>query len=375
MTRAIPLDDALATARQALVVGDTHLGIQSGLHALTLARDQGDEAAAAAAGTVLAHHLFNAGHFEDALYYGQRALSTWQRMRDHDHVCEVLVMLASACSDIGVDNEALEFAQQAFEIARARALPQRLNQALSLLGALHGRLGEWDRGETLMLQALSRARDHHDEVAVLVALNGLMALLVDMHAALGEAGDPERAVAAAQRALRHARHALVLAQDQPNLVRRITVRSNAAGSMLANDRAADALAMLRECREAALADEQRPLALKAWTGEARALLRLGRHVEASVALDEVFNRLKDTDHPKAFIDALRLRLTLAELRGDMALVDRCSADLALRVLRQQHKADALCEALQEAADRVQVALRQVESDWLDIQRNGARTTH
>jgi hypothetical protein len=31
--------------------------------------------------------------------------------------------------------------------------------------------------------------------------------------------------------------------------------------------------------------------------------------------------------------------------------------------------------LQEAADRVQVALRQVESDWLDIQRNGARTTH
>jgi tetratricopeptide (TPR) repeat protein len=196
-----------------------------------------------------------------------------------------------------------------------------------------------------------------------------------MHAALGEAGDPERAVAAAQRALRHARHALVLAQDQPNLVRRITVRSNAAGSMLANDRAADALAMLRECREAALADEQRPLALKAWTGEARALLRLGRHVEASVALDEVFNRLKDTDHPKAFIDALRLRLTLAELRGDMALVDRCSADLALRVLRQQHKADALCEALQEAADRVQVALRQVESDWLDIQRNGARTTH
>jgi hypothetical protein len=89
----------------------------------------------------------------------------------------------------------------------------------------------------------------------------------------------------------------------------------------------------------------------------------------------VFKRLKDTDHPKAFIDVLRLRLTLAEWRGDMAQVDRFSADLALRVLRQQHKAGALCEALQEAADRVQVALQQVESDWLDIQRNGVPTTH
>jgi tetratricopeptide (TPR) repeat protein len=369
------LDDALAAARQALVVGDTHIGIQRGLHAMTLARDQGDEAAAAAAGTVLAHHLFNAGHFEDALYHGHRALSVWQRQRDHDHVCEVLVMLASACSDIGVDSEALEFAQQAFEIARAKGLAMRLNQALSLLGALHGRLGEWDRGETLLLQALSRARDHHDESAVLLALNGLMALLVDMHAALGEAGDPERAMAAAQRALRHARHALVLAQDQPNLVRRIVVRGNAAGSMLANDRAEEALAMLSECREAALADEQRPLALKVWTGEARALLRLGRHTEASAALDEVFQRLKVTDHPKAFIDVLRLRLTLAQRNGNAVLVDQHRADLTQRLQRQRRSADALCEALQAAADRVQLALRQVESDWIDMQRNGVRTTH
>jgi tetratricopeptide (TPR) repeat protein len=246
---------------------------------------------------------------------------------------------------------------------------------LSLLGALHGRLGEWDRGETLLLQALSRARDHHDEGAVLVALNSLVALLVDMHATLGEAGDPERAVAAAQRALRHARHALVLSQDQPNLVRRIVVRSNAAGSMIANDRTEEALMMLSECREAALADDQRPLALKAWTGEARALLRLGRQAEAGAALDEVFKRLKATDHPKAFIDALRLRLTLAERMGDAALADQHRADLALRLQHQQRSADALCVALQTAADRVHLALQQVEADWIDMQRNGVRTTH
>jgi tetratricopeptide (TPR) repeat protein len=211
--------------------------------------------------------------------------------------------------------------------------------------------------------------------AVLVALNALMALLVEMHAVLGEAGDPERAVAAAQRAWRHARHALVLAQDQPNLLRRIIVRSNAAGALLANDRAEDALKLLRECRAAALAEAQRPLALKAWTGEAKALLRLGRHAEAGAALDEVFQRLRDTDHPKAFIDALRLRLRLAERQGDRASADQFSADLALRVLHRQRHADTLRAALQEAADRVQGALSQVESEWLDLQRNGVPTTH
>jgi len=375
MSIASPLHDALAAARQALVVGDAHVGIERGLQALLLARDQGDASSAAAAGTLVAHHLFSAGHFEDALYHGHQALLQWQRQHDHDHVCEVLVMLASACSDIGVDNEALEFAQQAFDIARAKGLAPRLNQALSLLGALHGRLGDWDRGETLLLQALSRARDRHDEGAVLVALNGLTALLVEMHATLGEAGDPERAVAAAQRALRHARHALVLAQDQPNPFRRVIVRSNAAGALQANDRAEEALAMLRECRAAALADGQRALALKAWTGEAKALLRLGRHDEAAAALDEVFGRLQDSDHPKASIDALRLRLSLAERQGDLARADQHSADLALRVLRRQRKADALSAALQEAADRVQGALSRVESEWLDLQRNGAPKTH
>lgn len=375
MSSTNPLQDALAASRQALTVGDAQVGIRQGLQALTLARDQGDEPAAAAAGTVLAHHLFNAGRFEDALYHGHRALSVWQRQRDHDHVCEVLVMLASACSDIGVDSEALEFAQQAFDIARARGLAARLNQAISLLGALHGRLGEWDRGETLLLQSLSRARDSHDVGAVLVALNGLMALLVEMHAVLGEGGDPERAVAAAQRAWRHARHALVLAQDQPNLLRRIIVRSNAAGALLANDHAEDALKLLRECRQAALAEGQRPLALKAWTGEAKALLRLGRPAEAGAALDEVFQRLLDTDHPKAFIDALRLRLTLAERQRDPASAERFSAELALRVMHRQRNAEALSAALQEAADRVQGALAQVESEWLDLQRNGVPTTH
>lgn len=375
MSTSQPLQDALHAARQALAVGDAQRGIQQGLQALTLARDLGDEAAAATAGTLLAHHLFSAGRFEDALFHGHQALSQWQRQHEHDQVCEVLVMMATACADLGVESEAIEFAQQAFEIARAKGLAQRLNQALSLLGALHGRLGQWDQGETLLLQALSRARDRHDEAAVLVALNGLTALLVEMHAVLGEAGDPERAVAAAQRALRHARHALVLAQDQPNPMRRIIVRSNAAGALLANDRAAEALTMLRECRISALAEQQRPLALKAWTGEARALLRLGRHAEAAEALDQVFQRLRDTDHPKAFIDGLRLRLLLAERLGDDARAEQIGSDLALRVLHRQRQAEALRDALQEAADRVQGALSRVESEWLDLQRNGVPTTH
>lgn len=367
--------DALNEARRALAAGDAQTGIARALEAVTLATEAGDEVAAAEAGTVLAHHLFSTGRFEDALFHGQRALSIWQRQRDHDHVCEVLVMLAGACSDLAVDDEALEFAQQAFDIARAHGLAARLNQALSMLGALHGRLGEWERGENLLLQALSRARDRHDESAVLVALNGLVALLVQLHRARHDSGDGEPAAAAAERALRHARQAMALACDQPNLFRRLIVRSNAAGAMLAQGQVDDALALLRECRDTALGEGMRALALKAWTGEAEALLRAGRAAEAEASLGEVLGRLRDTDHPQARIDALNLLADATGRRGDAAAADGHRAAVQQLVSRRERSAAALREALQEAADRVQSALLSVDSEWLDLRRTEVPTTH
>jgi hypothetical protein len=370
------LQDALAAAQQALTAGDPQTGIGAALRAVTMASEAGDDAAAAAAGTLLAHHLFATGRFEDALYHGQRALSIWQRRRDHDHVCEVLVMLASACSDLGVDDEALEFAQQAFDIARAKALAPRLNQALAMLGALHGRLGEWDRGETLLMQALSRSRDHHDEGAVLVAQNGLVALLVEMHTAMEKAGDRERAAAAALRACRYARLAMALTADQPNLFRRIIVRSNAAAALLAEGLAEEAVSMLRECRQSALAEGMRALALKAWTGEAKALVQLGRDGEAAVALREVIERLRATDHPKAQIDALALMAGVATRSGDEAQAARHHGMLQTLAARRERQAAALREALQESADRVQGALNAVDGEWLDMSlRAEVPTTH
>jgi tetratricopeptide (TPR) repeat protein len=260
--------------------GDHRTGVSQAELAVSLAERGDISPELAEALTLLTHHRFALGRFHDAMASAERGRASWHALGRTERECEALSMRAAACSEAGFDEEALHDAHQAFELARAAQLPERLLQALSLMGGFHGRLGDVEGAEALLLQALSRAREWHDHSARFLALNNLVSVLVQAHALHRARADTDAARATAERLLHQARYSLTLTAQEPSRLRRAVLRSNAAAGLMSSGLLDEALPLLDDCLAQARSEGFRAVELKARTRLLQCLAQSGAVADA-----------------------------------------------------------------------------------------------
>ncbi len=267
-------------SRRALEHGDHRTGAAQAERALALAEHGDMPPALVEALTLLTHHRLALGCAAEALASAERACAEIQTRGQAEAECEAWSLRAAACSEAGFDEEALQDAHRAFELACTHKLAGPRLHALALMGGLHGRLGDVEGAEALLLQTLSRAHERQDTGARFLALNHLVAVLLQAHALHSLRGDADARQATARRLLHQARHALNLASHEPSRLHRAVLRSQAAAGLLANGLLDEALPLLADCQAQARAEGFRALELKACTGLLQGLSQAGRAEEA-----------------------------------------------------------------------------------------------
>jgi tetratricopeptide (TPR) repeat protein len=288
--------------------------------------------------------LFAQGRFQEALQAGESALQAWQQAQRPDDECELLVTLSLALAEADRHEDAIRLAREAHALVQAHDLEARLPRVLALLGGLHGPLNEWAEGESLLLLALSLARDRHDSATVAVALNGLLMHLLHAHEAQTAAGQQPQADATAQRLLQHARLSLRVAGDEPVPFRRVVLRSNAAAALLACRQPEEGLPLLMTALRHAETDGFRVVALRARSRLGHALLSLGQLEAARQQAADLQALLDAEDHALARLELLRLQARLAEAVGD----ERVAEQLHARHAHLQQPRTARAPALHQA---------------------------
>jgi tetratricopeptide (TPR) repeat protein len=287
----------LQASLQALALGRHALGSDEAQLALEAwSRSQRPDTDRARAFQLLATHQWRQGLFEDSALTARRALVIWQRHGEHDGACSTQCLIATAFTELGLNEEALRHAAAAFDQARRHGLPAREVEALNRLGICHERLGDPERGEQYLLTALQLAQASGDETAEMMALNNLAATGIGAYHLLRQRGENTAAHAFLQRARAHAEAVLRLVEQTTDAYRQVVVRGNLGEilSLLGDYASADPL--LRQC----IADAQRngyhAVALRSRfnLGELRALE--GRHDEALAELRGVLEGLRQFDH-------------------------------------------------------------------------------
>lgn len=287
----------LQASLQALALGQHALGGDEAQLALEAwSRSQRPDTDRARAFQLLATHQWRQGLFEDSALTARRALVVWQRHGEHDGACSTQCLIATAFTELGLNEEALRHAAAAFDQARRHGLPAREVEALNRLGICHERLGDPERGEQYLLTALQLAQSSGDGTAEMMALNNLAATGIGAYHLLRQRGENAAAHAFLQRARVHAEAVLQLVEQTTDAYRQVVVRGNLGEilSLLGDYASADTL--LRQC----IADAQRngyhAVALRSRfnLGELRALE--GRHEEALAELRGVLEGLRQFDH-------------------------------------------------------------------------------
>ena len=307
--------------------------------------------------------LFSQGCHNEAFQAGQRALALWHALREHAMSCEVLRVLSCACIEHEQGVEALALARHALRLARARVLPVAWVQSLALLGLLHGRLHDVGVGETLVLQALSRARELHKRPVLMQTLDALLCVLLQAHEVQRLAGDSASMQATAQRLQRHAHHALAQSGPMPDNFVDLQLRVHAAAALVACGRAADALPVLTECTELARQAGYCGAGLWAQLYSAQASMLMGNDTAAVAAMQMLTPMLSADEPPRLRLARLSLQALLAERTGALEPADehRLAAH-ALRnsLLRQRFK---LRPTLLRNAEDVMQHLATLDRDW------------
>jgi hypothetical protein len=262
--------------------------------------------------------------------------------------------------------EALALMRHAFTLARARALPAELGRALTCMAMLHGRLQDPTHGEALALQALSRAREHHDHAAVLEALNSLLVVLMQAHREQTAADDEPSAAATAQRLLRHAHQALAQSPFVPTSGADLELRIHAGAALVAGGMVAEALRVLRGCMEAARRQEARVAGLWARLYSAQANGQRPSLPAALTATQLLLPQLRGDDPPRLRLAAATLHAQLSLSSGDSQGAHRQRAAVLALQEAQGHHANAMHASLKHNAQDVLAALPLIEREWLDL---------
>lgn len=287
----------LEASLQALALGQHALGSDEAQLALEAwSRAQRPDSDRARAFQVLAMHQWRQGLFEDSALAARRALTIWQQCGERDAACGTHCLLATAFTELGLNEEALRHAAAAFDQARRHGLPQRETEALNRLGICHERLGDPERGEQYLLTALQMAQSDGDAAAEMMALNNLAATGIGAYHLLRQRGDNAAAHAFLQRARTHAQGVLRLVEQTSDAYRHVVVRGNLGEilSLLGEYAVADSL--LRQCIADAQQHGYHAVALRSRfnLGELRALQ--GRHDDALAELRGVLEGLRQFDH-------------------------------------------------------------------------------
>ena len=351
---------AMAHAHHGSAQGNAAEAVFHATAAAGLALDLGDQEIYAEAQTLLTDQLFRLARFAEALRHGHLAQNAWQRLGRPERECGVLVAMACALSEIDLHERALALARLSFDLAHDKALHGPLLKALSLVGVFHGRMGDWEAGEDLLMQALSRARDNGDHNTVSVALNALMSVLADMHQHHQQQGRADEAQAAAARLLKIARQTMAQCAEESRAFQRAILRSNAAAALLACGHLQDALALLRGSIQIAQQHGFRAVELRARLRLVQGLIDTADLAAAQTELDVCHALLACDPNAQAQMDTMAPSVRLAELRGDAAAAGLHRNALAAAVAQRQARAKALQAQLADDADGVMARLVQAD---------------
>ena len=308
---------------------------------------------------------FAHGDHNGAFQIGREALARWHQLGRPERSCEVLITLASACMEHEQGLEALALVRHAFVLARTRVLPATLVRTLTLMATLHGRMNDTATGEALALQSLSRAREHHDQGAVLCALGGLLAVLLQAHALQLTQGDAPRTEATAQRLLRHAHQALAQSPFVPNEFSDLHLRIQAGAALMACDQVPEAMRVLRGCMEAARRQHARVAGLWARYHTAVGTLKRGSEHAAAQALHLLLPQLHADDPPRLRLAVVGLQAEMAHVKGEVQAAHRQRAALLALHEAQALQVAQLQPTLRRSADDVLGALAVLDREWLE----------
>lgn len=339
---------ALRSAHEALARGD-HRAVADGLGAALAAPQAGDDPAAAAAHVLRARAAFGLGCFDDAIDAARRATLACRARQDGVGALEAQRLHAYALAEAQRPVEALAVAREAFADAERAGHTGEALQVMVLVGTLHGRLGEHDLGENLLLQAVSRSRDAGQPALLGHTLNALLAMLLDAHAAQQAAGDAPRAAATARRIGLHVGGLLHRIDRLPAVLQRAVSCSNAGAALHVCGRADEAASMLGTALALCRTHGFALVGIRALTRLAR--LRLGQQDlgAAADALDELDRWLDRTPHEDARAEGLQLRAALAEAQGDAGTAAEAGR-LAARATRDRQQRQAAAHGAAQGAD-------------------------
>ncbi len=354
------LNAALTASKEAQAAGRHAEGLFEAELALAMAQRLTDEGAVAQAHVALAHHRFALGQFEAAVAHGVKALP---RLADPAERCDLQCRIVGALSELDLNDEALSHARQALDVARQHALAAGLVQALCMLGGLVARLHDHDHGEELLMQALSRAREQQDPLAVLRAVNTLLAVLIHAYEAQRDAGEAQRAAATLSRLVGHTRHAMLLCQQETHGFRRTILRSNIAHGLMVAGFLDDALDLLKSSLAQATEEGYAVVRLKILSRVAQCRLQQGDVAGARADFEAMLPLQEGADLLLARTDTLRRLADVARLQGDANLLMRLTAEVDGLLAQHEARQQAARQQLRQHLQAVHATLAVVDAEW------------
>ncbi len=349
-----PLD--LVAALKSLPPTDRHAAKHEALQALQQWAGSASAHDQAGAHHDVAYQFYTLGLVDDCVRQARLAVEAWMALDEPEQVCQSMCLKALALSEQGHDDEAVGCAGTALTLARRQGSAPPFVRALTLLGSLHGWLDDFEPGEHLLMQALARARAQRDRAAVVRAHIALIGLLMPAHEAHVQAGQHELAALTRAKLLLQTRETLFLCADEADAFRRVLMRSNAAGGLMAAGFVDDAVDLLRQSVQQARSEGFRVVELKARCRLARCLSRLGQPEAAQRELESILRALDADDHFRARTEVLCLLTRVCAEAGDHESADayRSQADACRQ--RQARGAEQARRRLQPMARTAREAL-------------------
>jgi diguanylate cyclase (GGDEF)-like protein len=357
ITPAEPVEPLLASARAALSQGDHRGGLELALRAREACADAGGRPLAESI-TLEGLHLWRLGRFEDAVVAGREAVHLWQDIDDPAGQCDALCLLAVGYTELGLHEEGLKCATQAFEIARAHGLSEQTTAALNRIGVCHERLGDPAQGERFLLQALSRAREDRNFDATLAALNNLMANTLGAYHLYTRRGENDAAHQALQRARQYGTQAVAMARRDGDVYRVVVSQGNLAEALALLGDFEQAAQLLAEVITQSHANGFRAVEMRSRHNLGELHLLQGRHDEALQELHAVLDELRrGGDH-----ETTRMRVHNALYRAYKALgrfepaLAHCEAYYAVEMQRSALQSQAQARLMVNRLDMEQALL-------------------
>ena len=309
------LSAALSLSREALAAGRHGAALQALQPALTASAESDDPRSWCEAHLLLAHARFGLAHFDASMDHAQKAAQGWQVLGDGARACRAWRLLAFAMTESGDHAGALAAARTAFDGAELHGLDFEALQLMTLIGSLHEQLGDFDAGELLLLQGLSRAQDRREQPIVAHICSALVTLLISAHEEQLRQGDTARAQATANRLAVQTARLHALSREERSALARAVQLSNIGAALAIGDRLAEGAAMLEQSLAICRTEAFGAVAMKALLRLARIRLRQGLLDDAEAACSELGRWLERHPHPQASADRAGLQASIATARG------------------------------------------------------------